>query len=40
VVFGALLLKEPIELRFALGAMLVLAGILVVNTQQLRKRPT
>jgi drug/metabolite transporter (DMT)-like permease len=38
VVFGALLLKDPIELRFALGAMLVLAGILVVNAQQLRKR--
>jgi drug/metabolite transporter (DMT)-like permease len=39
VVFGALLLKDPIELRFALGASLVLAGILVVNARQLRKRP-
>jgi len=39
VLFGALLLKDPIELRFALGAALVLAGILVVNARQLRKRP-
>jgi drug/metabolite transporter (DMT)-like permease len=39
VVFGALLLKDPIELRFALGAFLVIAGILVVNAQQMRKRP-
>jgi drug/metabolite transporter (DMT)-like permease len=39
VVFGALLLKDPIELRFALGASLVIAGILVVNARQLRKRP-
>jgi drug/metabolite transporter (DMT)-like permease len=38
VVFGALLLKDPIELRFALGAALVLAGILVVNAKQLRQR--
>jgi drug/metabolite transporter (DMT)-like permease len=38
VLFGALLLKESIEVRFALGALLVLAGILVVNAQQLRKR--
>lgn len=39
VVFGALLLNDRIELRFALGASLVLAGILVVNAQQLRKQP-
>jgi drug/metabolite transporter (DMT)-like permease len=38
VAFGALLMKDPIELRFALGASLVLAGILVVNAQQLRPR--
>ena len=38
VFFGALLLHEPIEPRFALGAFLVLAGILVVNAQLLRKR--
>jgi drug/metabolite transporter (DMT)-like permease len=38
VLFGALFLKDPIELRFALGASLVLAGILVVNAQQMRKR--
>ena len=37
VVFGSLLLREPIEMRFALGALLVLAGILVVNAKQLRK---
>ncbi len=37
VVFGALLLREPVEPRFALGALLVLAGILVVNSQFLRQ---
>jgi drug/metabolite transporter (DMT)-like permease len=31
VIFGALLLREPIEPRFALGALLVLAGIAIVN---------
>jgi drug/metabolite transporter (DMT)-like permease len=31
VVFGAALLGDPIELRFALGAMLVLTGVLIVN---------
>jgi drug/metabolite transporter (DMT)-like permease len=39
VLFGALLLKDPIELRFAFGASLVLAGILVVNARQVRSRP-
>jgi drug/metabolite transporter (DMT)-like permease len=39
VLFGALLLKDAIELRFALGASLVLAGILVVNARQSRMRP-
>ena len=39
VLFGALLMKDPVELRFALGAVLVLAGILVVNAKQMRKRP-
>jgi drug/metabolite transporter (DMT)-like permease len=38
VLFGALLLKDPIELRFGLGAALVLAGILVVNAKLLSKR--
>jgi drug/metabolite transporter (DMT)-like permease len=38
VVFGALLLKDPIELRFAVGAALVLAGILLVNARQLSQR--
>jgi drug/metabolite transporter (DMT)-like permease len=31
VLFGAALLKEPIDLRFALGALLVLAGVVIVN---------
>jgi drug/metabolite transporter (DMT)-like permease len=39
VLFGALLLKDRIEPRFALGASLVLAGILTVNIQLLRRRP-
>jgi drug/metabolite transporter (DMT)-like permease len=38
VLFGAVLLQEPVEPRFALGAFLVLAGIVVVNAQLLRKR--
>jgi drug/metabolite transporter (DMT)-like permease len=38
VLFGALLLKDPVEPRFALGSLLVLTGILVVNAQLLRKR--
>jgi drug/metabolite transporter (DMT)-like permease len=37
VLFGALLLKEPVEPRFAFGSLLVLTGILVVNAQLLRK---
>ncbi len=37
VMFGALLLRERIEPRFALGALLVLAGILTVNIQLLRR---
>ena len=31
VLFGAALLNDPIDLRFALGSLLVLAGVLVVN---------
>ncbi|MFO1467586.1 MAG: DMT family transporter [Steroidobacteraceae bacterium] len=31
VVFGAVLLHDPIELRFALGTVLVLGGVLIVN---------
>jgi drug/metabolite transporter (DMT)-like permease len=38
VMFGALLLRDRIEVRFALGALLVLAGILTVNIQLLRRR--
>jgi drug/metabolite transporter (DMT)-like permease len=38
VVFGALLLRDRIEARFALGALLVLAGILTVNIPLLRRR--
>ncbi|MDP8984208.1 MAG: DMT family transporter [Pseudomonadota bacterium] len=36
VLLGALLLGDPIEPRFALGSLLVLAGILVVNGRLLR----
>ena len=38
VAMGALLLGDPIDLRFGLGALLVLAGILVVNARQLLRR--
>jgi drug/metabolite transporter (DMT)-like permease len=38
VVLGALLLGDPIDLRFGLGALLVLAGILVVNARQILQR--
>ena len=31
VAFGVLLLKEPLDPRFVLGAVLVLAGITIVN---------
>lgn len=37
VVFGALLLHDSIDLRFALGSALVLAGILFVHTQPARR---
>jgi drug/metabolite transporter (DMT)-like permease len=37
VMFGALLLHEAIEARFALGALLVLGGILIVNVRLARK---
>jgi drug/metabolite transporter (DMT)-like permease len=37
VLFGALLLREPIESRFAIGSLLVLAGISIVNSQLARK---
>jgi drug/metabolite transporter (DMT)-like permease len=39
VLFGALLLREPIESRFALGSLLVLAGISIVNSRLTRKSP-
>jgi len=38
VVFGAALLGDPIELRFALGALLVLTGVLIVNLRPLRQK--
>jgi drug/metabolite transporter (DMT)-like permease len=38
VVFGALLLGDPINLRFGLGSILVLTGILAVNARQLLQR--
>jgi drug/metabolite transporter (DMT)-like permease len=31
VLFGVALLNDPIDLRFALGSLLVLAGVLIVN---------
>jgi drug/metabolite transporter (DMT)-like permease len=36
VLFGAWLLDDPIDARFALGAALVLAGVIVVNLRLLR----
>jgi drug/metabolite transporter (DMT)-like permease len=39
VLFGALLLGEPIESRFAIGSLLVLAGISIVNSRLARKPP-
>lgn len=38
VLFGAAMLGEAIDLRFAAGAVLVLAGVLVVNAGVLRRR--
>lgn len=38
VLFGAALLGDPIDPRFAVGSLLVLAGILVVNARQLLQR--
>jgi drug/metabolite transporter (DMT)-like permease len=38
VLFGALLLRDQIEPRFAVGSLLVLGGILIVNGRLLRKR--
>src|SRR6202050_3189289 len=38
VVFGAALLGDPIELRFALGALLVLTGVLIVNLRPILQR--
>jgi drug/metabolite transporter (DMT)-like permease len=31
VLFGAVLLHDPIEAHFAVGSSLVLAGVLIVN---------
>jgi drug/metabolite transporter (DMT)-like permease len=38
VMFGAVLLADPVSLRFALGTALVLVGILIVNLQLMLKR--
>jgi drug/metabolite transporter (DMT)-like permease len=38
VVLGALLLGDPIDLRFGLGSLLVLGGILIVNARQILQR--
>jgi len=35
VIFGAALLGDPIDTRFALGALMVLAGELIVNFKQI-----
>lgn len=39
VLFGALLLRDPIESRFAIGSVLVLAGIAIVNSRLARMPP-
>ncbi len=39
VMFGALLLADPVSLRFALGAALVLMGVLIVNLQLMLRAP-
>jgi len=36
VMFGAALLKDPVDLRFALGGLLVLLGVLIVNSRLMR----
>jgi drug/metabolite transporter (DMT)-like permease len=38
VAFGAVVLGDPISLRFALGTALVLSGVLIVNLQLFLKR--
>jgi drug/metabolite transporter (DMT)-like permease len=38
VLFGAALLGDRIDLRFAAGALLVLAGVLIVNFQLVMRR--
>src|ERR1017187_442069 len=38
VLFGAALLGDPIDLRFALGALLVLMGVLIVNWRLILQR--
>jgi drug/metabolite transporter (DMT)-like permease len=38
VLFGAVLLGDSIDLRFALGAFLVLIGVLIVNLQLMLRR--
>jgi drug/metabolite transporter (DMT)-like permease len=38
VLFGAALLGDPIDLRFALGALLVLVGVLIVNWRLILQR--
>ena len=38
VMFGALLLDDVIDSRFGVGAMLVLAGVLIVNRRLILAR--
>jgi len=38
VIFGAALLGDPIDGRFALGTLMVLSGVLIVNFKQILRR--
>jgi drug/metabolite transporter (DMT)-like permease len=38
VLFGVLLLNDPIETRFAIGTALVLGGVLIVNNWRPRAK--
>lgn len=39
VLFGAVLMRDVIDVHFAAGALLVIAGVLVINLRQLRPDP-
>lgn len=40
VMFGASLLGDPVDFRFAIGALLVLVGVLIVNLRALLRGAT